>query len=380
MKLLKKAIALVVVAALSITALVGCKKQEAIDNSEIVMTVGDKEVELGMANFYARYRQAAEEATMDMYVMYGYAMEWDMEVEEGTTYEESVKKSVLESLQQLYILDAHAADYKVTLTEDETAKIEEVAKAFKKANTDEANEKVSSEYAAEYLRLVTIGEKMYDAVKASHSPEVTDDEAAQKIMYYVKYDTVKTDDSGNKSELSDDEVAALKKDAQALLDGAKANGNLENYAKENEATATKAAFSASNEELDEALVKAADKLELNGFTEVIEGESAIYVAQVTSLFDQEATDAKKDELIEERKNEFYTETVEKWTEETKIKVNDKVWDKISLEGLKITSIEPEEEKESTDDTAEDTTDDAAEDAADDTTDDTADDASEETAE
>lgn len=372
MKLFKKAIALVVVAALSITAFVGCKKQETIDDTEVVMTVGDKDVDLGMANFFVRYQQSMMESEMEMYQMYGYAMEWDTEVEEGTTYEESVKKGVLESLQQLYILDAHAADYNVVLTEDETAKIAEVAKAFEAANTDDAFNKVSGVYVKEYLRLITISEKMYDAVKASHSPEVTDDEAAQKIMYYVKYDTTTTDDSGSTSELSDDEIAALKKDAQALLDGAKANGNLEAYAKEKEATATKAAFSASNEELDEALVKAADALELNGFTDVIEGESAIYVAQVTSLFDQEATNAEKEEIIEERKEEYYTTTLETWTEETEIKVNDEVWAKVSLEGLKITSITPEEEEESEDS--------ATEESADDTSEESADDASEETAE
>lgn len=366
MKLLKKAIALIMVAALSTTVLVGCKKQKAIDNSEIVMTVGDKEVELGMANFFVRYQQSMMEQQMEMYQSYGYVMEWDMEVEEGKTYEESMKADVIKSLQQLYVLDAHAAEYKVALTEDETAKIDEAAKAFAKANTDEANEKVSSKYAAEYLRLITISDKMHDAVKASHTPEVKDEEAAQKIMYYVEYKTTTTDESGAAKELSDDEVEKLKKDAKAMLDGAKANGNLEAYAKEQKATAKKAAFSVDRSDLDEKLLKAADKLELNGFTEVIEGESAIYVAQVTSLFDKDATEAEKKEIIEERKEEFYAETVEKWVEDTKIKVDDKVWDKISLEGLKISSVEPEEE--SKDDSKDDTTNESTEDKADDTSD------------
>ena len=298
MKSLKKVIALVMVAMLSITALVGCKKQEPIDDVEIVMTVGDKEVELGMANFFVRYQQSMAESEMEMYQMYGYVMEWDMEVEDGKTYEEDFKSSALESLKKLYTIDAHAADYNVALTEGETAKIAEAAKAFEGANTGDVFNKVSGVYVKEYLRLITISEKMHDAVKASHTPEVKDEEAKQKIMYYVEYKTTTTDSTGASSELSDDEIAALKKDAQALLDGAKANGNLEAYAKENDAKATKAAFSASNEELDEALVKAADALEVNGFTDVIVGESAIYVAQVTSLFDQEATDAKKKEMIE----------------------------------------------------------------------------------
>lgn len=360
----KKIVALVAVAALSMTAFTGCKKQGAIDDSEIVMTVGDKKVELGMANFFVRYQQSMIEQQMVMYQQYGYSMDWDMEVEKGTTYEESVKKSVLESLQQLYVLDAHTGEYDVALTDDETAKIEEAAKAFSEANTEEAKEKVSGTYAKEYLRLASIAAKMEEAIKASHTPEVKDEEATQKIMYYVKYDLTTTDDSGNSSELSDDEVAELKKEAQALLDGAKSNGNLEAYATEQEATATKAPFNADSEDLDEALVKAADALELNGFTEVIEGESALYVAQVTSLFDQEATDEKRAELVEEKKTEYCTDLIEQWTEDTEIKVYDKVWAKVSLEELKITSIEPEEEEENSADTSTDTTEtDATEDDA-----------------
>ena len=125
MKSLKKIVALVAVAALSISALTGCQKQKPIDNKEIVMTVGDKKVELGMANFFVRYQQSMMEQQMEMYQSYGYVMEWDMEVEKGKTYEESMKEDTLKSLQQLYVLDAHAADYKVALTDDETAKIEE---------------------------------------------------------------------------------------------------------------------------------------------------------------------------------------------------------------------------------------------------------------
>lgn len=359
MKSLKKIAALVAVAALSVTSLAGCQKQGEIDNSEIVMTVGDKKVELGMANFFVRYQQSMVEEQMAMYQQYGYAMDWDTEVEEGTTYEESVKQSVLDSLKTLYVLDAHAEEYEVALTDDENAAIEKAAKAFEEANSDEVSKKVSGEYAKEYMRLVTIGKKMEEAIKASHTPEVTEEEVAQKIMYYVKYDLTKTDDSGNASELTDDEVADLKKDAQTFLDEAKANGNLEAYAKEKELTATKAAFNADNDELEEKLVKAADALELNGFTDVIEGESAIYVAQVTSLFDQEATDAEKEELIEEKKAEYYSDTVEKWTEDTESKIYDKVWAKVSLEGLKISSVKPEED-DASDSSTDTTTDTSAE--------------------
>ena len=111
MKSLKKIVALVAVAALSISALAGCQKQKPIDNKEIVMTVGDKKVELGMANFFVRYQQSMMEQQMEMYQSYGYVMEWDMEVEEGKTYEESMKEDTLKSLQNfVYDISFHSKE------------------------------------------------------------------------------------------------------------------------------------------------------------------------------------------------------------------------------------------------------------------------------
>ncbi len=380
MKLFKKAIALVAVVVLSTTAFVGCRGQKDIDNKEIVMKVGDTEIDLGMANFYIRYRQPAEEATMEQYAMYGYELNWDDEIEDGVTSEESMKQGTLESLQQLYVLKAHAEEFKVTITEAEQKKIDEVAKAFKKANSKEVYEKISGEYVGEYLQLVTIAQKMYDAVKASHTPEVKDEEANQKIMYYVEYATTSTDSSGNTTKLTDKEVENLKKDAKAFLDGSKEKGNLESYAKEKSLTAKKQAFNAKNETLDKALVKAADALKLNEFTDVIVGESAIYVAQVTSLFDKDATETQRKSLIEERKNEYYTETLDKWVKDTEIKVFDKVWDQISLDGLKVTAKPQEEKEDTTENKTENKTEDKAEDKAEDKTDDKTENKTEEKAE
>ncbi len=45
----------------------------------------------------------------------------------GTTMEDNTKNSVIEMIENLYILQNHMADYNVTLTDDETAKIAEVA-------------------------------------------------------------------------------------------------------------------------------------------------------------------------------------------------------------------------------------------------------------
>lgn len=353
----KKAVALAAVAAMVMTSLVGCAG--SVKNSDVVATVGDTEITAGIANFYIRLQQVSIESYYQSYL--GEDM-WKTEVSEGVTYEDSIKDSVMESLQELYILRDHMDDYEVSLTEDEQAAIDEAAKAFAEANTDEAKEKISGdkEIVAEVLELMTISEKMHDAIIAEVDTEVSDDEAAQKAMQYVLYETSITSDDGTTTEMSEDEIAAQKTAAEDFLTNAKANGSLETYATEAGVESQKATFDAESTSPDADLVAAADALGEGEFTEVIETDAGYYVAQVTSLFDREATDAEKETIVSERQEEHYTEVVDGWKEEVEITVNEKVWAKISLQGLQVTEKTVEEETDTTE-TTEDT------DATDDTT-------------
>ena len=66
---LKKAIAVVLVAMMTITMLAGCGKRDVtIDESAVFMTVGDRKVTAGMANFYVRYQQALIESVYASYL------------------------------------------------------------------------------------------------------------------------------------------------------------------------------------------------------------------------------------------------------------------------------------------------------------------------
>lgn len=53
---------------------------------------------------------------------------WTQEVSEGKTYEDNVKDSVMDALQQMYILEDHMAEYEVALTDEEKSAIQEAAK------------------------------------------------------------------------------------------------------------------------------------------------------------------------------------------------------------------------------------------------------------
>lgn len=325
---MKKRIAIFVTAvAMAATAVAGCGSK--VDKDAVVATVGEDKVTVGVANFFARYQQAIYEAQLGQF--YGDNF-WESKVTENETWEATAKENILKDIERLYVLEDHMKDYNVELTADENAKIEEAAKAFAKANGDKEKEVVSGdeESVKRVLSLITIGEKMKQAMIADVDTNVTDAEAAQKSMQYVFFTFTKTDKAGNTSEMSDEEKAELKKKAEEFVEGAKKAEDFAAYAKEKEHTATTKTFDVKDTDPSEELIKAADTLKVGEFTPIIDAGDGYYVAKVTSLLDKEATEKEKEEIVFQRKSARFTELVEALIKDTKIEVNEDEWANISF--------------------------------------------------
>ena len=374
----KKAAVLAAAGALTALSVTGCSG--SINTDAVVVTVGDEEITLGVANFYARMTQGQYETYYAGFMGITAKEMWTQEADGDKTYEETTKEALLVSLEDLYLISQHAGEYEVSLSEDEHKAIEEAVKKFDEANTDEAKEIVSGyrKDVQKYLELVTVSQKMADKMKEGVNEEVSDEEAAQKAMQYVYFSYTSTDDEGNSTDLSDEEKESLKGTAQTFCDAVKAGTDIETAAADAGVEVQTATFDAESATPDAALVAAADALANEGdVTEVTETEKGLYVAKLTSLLDREATDAEKQNIIEERKQEQYDSLLEQWREDTEIKVDEKVWKKVDFIDYGVTVITSEEE--STDGTAD-------EGAADDGTDESASDgetldgASDETAE
>lgn len=330
----KKAVVLTASVALSAMSLAGCGNG-SIKNSEVVATVGDSEITAGVANFYARYQQSLIETNYK--AMLGDNM-WTQKVSGGKTYEESVKESVMNNLQILYILEDHMEDYGIALTEEEQNAIKEAAKKFDENNDLEAKELISAdlENVERFLTLATIQTKMQEAMTKDVNTEVSDEEAAQKSMQYVKFAYTKTGEDGKSVDLTDEEKEALKTTAASFLEGAKGASDFAAYATEQGYEASTATFDAESTSPASEVVAAANALGEGEFTEVIETSGGLYVAKVTSLLDREATDKEKESIVSTRKNEAYSELCDSWKKDTKIKVNKDVWGKVDFEKVGIT--------------------------------------------
>ena len=345
----KKAAVLTAAGVLAAAAVTGCSG--SINTDAVVATVGGDKITLGVANFYARMTQGQYETYYAGMMGTTADAMWTQEAGEDQTYEESVKDGLLENLENMYLISQHAADYEVALTEEEEDAIAEAAAQFDEDNTDEAKETVSGyrKDVEEFLRLATIQTKMDSKMKEGVDEEVSDEEAAQKAMKYVFFSYTSTDDSGNSTELTDEEKEDLKTDAQSLVDRANAGEDISTVAEELGQTAYDLTFDSESTSPNEDLIAAVDAFETEGqVTDVIEADTGLYVGQLTSLLDREATDQKKASIVEERRQEQYDSLLEEWRDAADIEVDEKVWDRVDFEDTGVTIITSETEETATD--------------------------------
>ena len=349
----KRAVVLLLAGLLAAGSLTGCG---SLEDSDVVATVNDTDITAGVANFYARYTQAQYETYYAGYI--GDDM-WSGEGEEGETYQDTVKDSILESLENMYLMEEHMDEYEVSLSDEEKNSIKEAASQFDESNGLAEKEKVSgtTDTVERILELLTIQKKVQDAIEAGADTEVSDEEAAQKSMQYVVFPFSTTDEEGNSVDLTDEEKEALRATAESFAAGAAGAADFAAYATEQGQTSQDATFDGETSTLPAQLVEAADALDEGGTTGLVQGDNGYYVARVTSLLDREATDAKKQEIVSQRQQELLNDTVDGWREDADIEVHERVWDKIDFTTLTVTmkqdEADPYTDEVQTDDQAED---------------------------
>lgn len=331
----KRAVACILAVA-CVASLAGCSK---FDGQATLAEVGDTKITADVANFYARYQQAQFETTYGSYL--GDDI-WSTELSEGQTYEESFKESIMESLETMYVLDAHKDDYNVSLSDTEEEAIDTAAKEFTESNDSSAKEAVSGDEdtVKKVLELITIQKKMNDAMTADVDTEVSDDEAAQKKMQYVFFSAKTTDSDGNSTDMTDDEKSDLKKSAEEFQKKAAKAKDFAACAEEEGYTATDLTFDSDTTSPSEDLIKAADELKEGEVTEVIETDNGYYVAKLESLLDRDATDTKKESIVSERKSDQYKSLCDEWKKDADIKEHKKVWKTISFakQGVTVKTV------------------------------------------
>lgn len=323
MKVFHKRLAAAGLCVIMAISTVGCGSKP-LDGSQKVATVGEKEMTLGEANFLLRFQQVQTESYYESMLGTGI---YDKDLYgNGTTYGESFKNDVMESMQEYYILEAKAADYGVELTEEETAKISETAAAFLKANEDMTKEQMTADQKTveRVLTLMTLGKKVTAAIYAEADVTVSDEEAAQRGFSYVAIPKGSGDEA-----LSDKEIQESKDKLAAMEEQIKGGDTIDAAAVEAGLTAYPGSYGKDySAGYDAKVIEALDALKEGEVSDVIETDAQLYLVQLTKELDEEATAKRKDDLTSQQQMEYYNELMASWKDEYVLTVDEKVWDQV----------------------------------------------------
>ncbi len=360
---LKKAVVLTLAGTLALGSMTGCSK--SLDGTKAVSTVNDEEIKLGTVNLMLRYQQAQ---TAQMYEMYFGATSgiWDTVADEetGETYGDQTVANVMEQLEDMVILRQHAEEYGVTISEEEQKKITEAAKSFMESNDEAtiATLGVDQSMVEEVLALSYYKEFMYDPLTVDVNTEVSDEEAAQTGVTFVKVADSSDEDASedgeedkDKKEEKKEEKVSAKEKAQQILDEvlATADADMDSIAKEvdENLSATTTHFTTNPkededstavvpQEVQDAVKKLTDG-EVAG--ELVVSDDTYYVVRLDAAMDQESTEYEKTTIVNDRKQEAYNEITEQWREDSKISQDEK-----ALKTLKVKDNEKYSFKQSED--------------------------------
>ena len=307
----KKAAVTALVCVTAAGMMAGCGNKK-LDGTKIAVTVNKQEIPFGVVSLAARMQQAQAEAMYKMYLGGGSDMSiWSTKMDE----------------------------YDVEITDDEQKALEEAAKNFMAANSDEtiAELAVDEDMVKTFLELETYDVKMKDAIEAKADVKLDEKEYQQMSFSYASA-KVSGDD------LSDDDIKKNKENLQKFYDKVKedpaADFNTLGDEISEDMTATTGTCptyeegddSAANgttypDEVRTALRKL-DEGALN--EEIIKTDSVWYVVRLDSKNDKTATESKKESLTNTKKDDFYNDTTDGWKKKADIKEEKKLIKKIKI--------------------------------------------------
>ncbi len=315
--------------ALLVISCLGC-------GSKVVLTAG-----LGKNDVF---RIGDEKASATEFALYLYSIAWDYEsvygsdfwnldTGDGSTMLEHCKDLALAQLARLKVMQLLAADYGLTLNEEETALAQAATEQFMSNVSEEALEAMGVDddgtEVQELYEERLLSDKLYAYLIKDVNPEISDDEARVVTVQHILLKTYTVDENGNRVEMSEEEKSSLYAKAEEIRALAEAGEDFDSLiSKYNEDT--KSTYSFGKGEMEESFENTAFELETGEISHVTVTSHGYHIIKCISTLDREATDANKQTILLQRKAEAFGETYDAFAADLEPEVNQEVLDAFEL--------------------------------------------------
>ena len=292
---------------------------------------------------------ATEETVTRVLTLYTIQSKMQTAIEADVDTEVSDDEAAQKSIQYAYFTIPETESEAEDTTEAESGSEEDTTEAATDT-AEESGETVAETESETVSETETAGETETEAEETSEAVSENGTEDASEA--------VSENDTEEATEAETEESAEKKETretAQSVIDAVLGGETLEDAVKavDENKSVTDYSYGADEETLNENLKNVADTLSDGEIAaEPVEGENGFYVVQMVSTFDREATDQKKEEIINDRKQELLNSVLEGWATDS-FDIDEKVWDTVTFDDiitLKSTEAETEEGTEDAADT------------------------------
>lgn len=284
---------------------------------------------------------ATEETVTRVLTLYTIQSKMQTAIEADVDTEVSDDEAAQKSIQYVYFTIPETESEAEDTTEAESKSEEDTTEAVTDA-AEESGETVAETESETVSETETAAEETSEAVSENGTEDASE--------------AVSENDTEEATEAETEESAEKKETretAQSVIDAVLGGETLEDAVKavDENKSVTDYSYGADEETLNENLKNVADTLSDGEIAaEPVEGENGFYVVQMVSTFDREATDQKKEEIINDRKQELLNSVLEGWATDS-FDIDEKVWDTVTFDDIITLKSTEAETEEGTDDAA-----------------------------
>lgn len=251
---------------------------------------------------------------------------------DGVTLEQNVKETVLEKAAQIKTMYLLAKEKGIVLEQADEEKISQAAREYMQGLNEKERELLGAdeELIQKLYREYAMANKIYEEIIRDINPEISDDEARTITVQHILLRTYSRDGNGRRVEYDQTAKESVYEKACRIREMA-VNGEHDfselatRYSEDTVIT-----YSFGKGEMDEHFEEAAFMLETDEISPVVESESGYHIIKCLNTFNREETDANKQKIVEERRNEAFGKVYDEFVKDLARRLNDTVWEQITL--------------------------------------------------